>query len=274
MDRIDELIEKLLVSYLNMTVEVKTAYDFNNARSALRAEFDAQAARIAELEEILLDYREDTSRVLNEQCPTDERHCGCVPTLRKSNRCYRNALALIITLNELSEIITVANKALNENFSDYSMAKACGEYWADKFGVLQDDYADVCQKRLEAAESFSLLQIEMQREAENLNAEINAGLRRENDLEHELAALKEALDISHKNHDRCNRDYVLLKKHLDGINRAVDALGPKVARAISKLTPPSIADMYLADHQFARELRAALDAVTDAQNTVYKPEAE
>jgi len=94
------------------------------------------------------------------------------------------------------------------------------------------------------------------------------------ELDAENAALKEALDISHKNHDRCNRDYVLLKKHLDGINRAVDVLCPKVARAITKLTPPSIADAYRADHQFARELRAALNDVTDAQNTVYKPEAE
>jgi len=205
------------------------------------------------LREIIQDYRDDISRVLNEQCPTDEKHCGCVPILRKSNRCYRNALVLITTLNELPEIITVANRALNENFTDYSMAKACGEYWSDKYGILQDDYADVCQKRLDAAESFSKRIVE---------------------LESELAALKEALDISHKNHDRCNRDYVLLKKHLDGINRAVDVLCPKVARAITKLTPPSIADAYRADHQFARELRAALNDVTDAQNTVYKPEAE
>ena len=29
------------------------------------------------------DYRQDYATVVNDQCPTDERHCGCVPILRR-----------------------------------------------------------------------------------------------------------------------------------------------------------------------------------------------
>jgi predicted RNase H-like nuclease (RuvC/YqgF family) len=32
------------------------------------------------------DYRQDYATVVNDQCPTDERHCGCVPILRRENR--------------------------------------------------------------------------------------------------------------------------------------------------------------------------------------------
>lgn len=32
------------------------------------------------------DYRQDYVKVVNEQCPHDEIHCGCVPILRRENR--------------------------------------------------------------------------------------------------------------------------------------------------------------------------------------------
>ena len=50
------------------------------------------------LKSIVEDYRADTARVLNEKCPSDERHCGCVPILRRQLNNYQKALELIITL--------------------------------------------------------------------------------------------------------------------------------------------------------------------------------
>jgi len=39
------------------------------------------------------DYRQDYATVVNDQCPTDERHCGCVPILRRENRILSEDLA-------------------------------------------------------------------------------------------------------------------------------------------------------------------------------------
>jgi hypothetical protein len=39
------------------------------------------------------DYRQDYATVVNDQCPTDERHCGCVPILRRENRLISEELA-------------------------------------------------------------------------------------------------------------------------------------------------------------------------------------
>jgi len=39
------------------------------------------------------DYRQDYEKVVNDLCPTDERHCGCVPILRRENRLISEELA-------------------------------------------------------------------------------------------------------------------------------------------------------------------------------------
>jgi len=39
------------------------------------------------------DYRQDYAKVVNDLCPTDERHCGCVPILRRENRLISEELA-------------------------------------------------------------------------------------------------------------------------------------------------------------------------------------
>ena len=101
------------------------SWNTRTIEDALRAERDAAVERLQE-------YRDDTAKVLNEKCPTDERHCGCVPILRKSNHCYRNALALITTMTDVSEMRIIADKALGESLADVSAAKACGEYWVQR----------------------------------------------------------------------------------------------------------------------------------------------
>ena len=68
----------------------------------------------ARLKMIIDDYRSDIAKVLNDRCPTDEKHCGCVPILRGQINNYQKALELIITVSELSQAITLARRALEE----------------------------------------------------------------------------------------------------------------------------------------------------------------
>ena len=68
----------------------------------------------ARLKMIIDDYRSDIAKVLNDRCPTDEKHCGCVPILRRQINNYQKALELIITVSELSQAITLARRALEE----------------------------------------------------------------------------------------------------------------------------------------------------------------
>ena len=163
---------------------------------------DALNARIAELRGVISDYRNDASRVLDEKCPSDERHCGCVPILRDQLNKYQKALILITTMPELSQA-TIAREALQERGKFIWTEQSVGEYWVTKLDILQDkfdtlekDYADVCQKRLEAADVFSRQIIELESE----NAELKADLKNKNariaELEAELTELKERFDIT------------------------------------------------------------------------------
>ena len=54
----------------------------------------------ARLKMIIDDYRSDIAKVLNDRCPTDEKHCGCVPILRGQINNYQKALELIITVSK------------------------------------------------------------------------------------------------------------------------------------------------------------------------------
>ena len=123
---------------------------------------------VEQLRNIIADYRDDVKRVLDEKCPTDERHCGCVPILRKQINKYQKALILITTMPELSQAITIARNALGEREKYTWVEESVGEYWVgqlemlqDKYDALEKNYADVCAKRIEAAESFSREIIEL-----------------------------------------------------------------------------------------------------------------
>ena len=63
-----------------------------------RGELERLRAENARLKMIIDDYRSDIAKVLNDRCPTDEKHCGCVPILWGQINNYQKALELIITL--------------------------------------------------------------------------------------------------------------------------------------------------------------------------------
>ena len=142
------------------------------------SQFKAIEAENAKLRDVIGDYRDGISRVLDEKCPTDERHCGCVPILRDQLNKYQKALVLITTMPELSQAINAAKEALQERGKFIWTEQSVGEYWVTKLDILQDrfdalekDYADVCQKRLEAADVFSRQIIELEAENAELKAE-------------------------------------------------------------------------------------------------------
>jgi len=130
---------------------------------------------VEHLRNIISDYRDDISRVLDEKCPTDERHCGCVPILRGQINKYQKALVLITTMPELSQAITIAKNVLRERGKYTWTEQSVGEYWVtqlemlqDKYDLLEKDYKDVCEKRINAANVFSKQIIEL----ENKNNEL------------------------------------------------------------------------------------------------------
>lgn len=97
------------------------------------------------------DYRADFEKVLGERCPTDERHCGCVPILRaelaakeKEMSCYQNALILITSLNgfypektaleiQIFEIVEAALGGYTQDKIDPV------KYWVDKVRELESE---------------------------------------------------------------------------------------------------------------------------------------
>jgi hypothetical protein len=57
----------------------------------LRVELRAAQAELA-------DRRDSDQRILSEQCPSDEQHCACVPTLRREVARLREALEVLANI--------------------------------------------------------------------------------------------------------------------------------------------------------------------------------
>lgn len=95
------------------------------------------------LQDIVDDYREWFAKVLDDKCPTDERHCGCVPILRKQLSNYQNAL-VVITAFPSSKQQTFSENKMQEvanNALDYRAGQkidAC-EYWVEKVSDLESE---------------------------------------------------------------------------------------------------------------------------------------
>ena len=58
----------------------------------IKATIAQKDAEIERLREIIDDYRESISKVLDDRCPADECHCGCVPILQNEVERLREAL--------------------------------------------------------------------------------------------------------------------------------------------------------------------------------------
>jgi len=100
---------------------------------------------IDRLQDILDDYRQDTAKVLDERCPTDERHCGCVPILRNQIANYQNALVLITTFPSSKQQTFAESQMQKVAFDalDYRAGSKidAAKYWVEKVRSLEADLA-------------------------------------------------------------------------------------------------------------------------------------
>lgn len=100
----------------------------------LRTEIKKLVEENKKNKDIVDDYRVSFRVVLDEKCPKDEIHCGCVPIMRTAIANYRNSMILITTFPDIStSIIKIAENSLKENQCvDTSASKAVAEYWVNK----------------------------------------------------------------------------------------------------------------------------------------------
>lgn len=67
---------------MSATTRKQTISELRIENERLRQLINSLTIENARLIERLQEYREDSARVLAEQCAADERHCACVPVLR------------------------------------------------------------------------------------------------------------------------------------------------------------------------------------------------
>lgn len=134
-DKLMQPILKVIERYVKDRDAVTDIY--NRAYEALYISTD----EITRLQSIIDDYRNDFKKVLNENCPTDEIHCGCVPILKKQLSNYQNALILITTFPSSQQqtfpemqMQRVAYDTLNGEGSQRIDAV---RYWVEKVDQLQ-----------------------------------------------------------------------------------------------------------------------------------------
>lgn len=87
----------------------------------LETENECLEINLSQTKDRLDDYRQDYAKVVNEQCPHDEAHCGCVPILRRYQRITDDELAnakdeLKIRRDELEERIKINIDVENHRF--------------------------------------------------------------------------------------------------------------------------------------------------------------
>lgn len=105
------------------------------------------------------DYRQDYAKVVNDLCPTDERHCGCVPILRRENRLiseeladakdelkhHLSALQFIASFvnakdkTTVDDLIAIASKEIDAEGDQ--IVDACN-YWVSKLRDAEDKLQD------------------------------------------------------------------------------------------------------------------------------------
>ena len=86
------------------------------------------------------DYRQDYAKVVNDLCPTDERHCGCVPILRRENRLISEELAeakdeLKHRRDALIDAQRIYNEANNHKMRWISVSERLPENGQDVFCI-------------------------------------------------------------------------------------------------------------------------------------------
>lgn len=101
------------------------------------------------------DYRQDYATVVNDQCPTDERHCGCVPILRRENRLISEELAdakdeLKHRRDALIDAQRIYNKANEQKVHYLSALQFIASFVNAKDKTTVDDLIAIASKEIDA----------------------------------------------------------------------------------------------------------------------------
>lgn len=99
------------------------------------------------------DYRQDYAKVVNDNCPTDERHCGCVPILRRENRLMAEELAdakdeLKHRRDALIDAQEIYNDANNHRFRYLSALELIASFANAKDKTTVDELIAIAGKEL------------------------------------------------------------------------------------------------------------------------------
>jgi len=99
------------------------------------------------------DYRQDYAKVVNDLCPTDERHCGCVPILRRENRIMAEDLAnakdeLKHRRDALIDAQEIYNDANNHRFRYLSALELIASFVNAKDKTTVDELIAIAGKEL------------------------------------------------------------------------------------------------------------------------------
>lgn len=120
-------------------------------------ELEAENARLKETNEDLKsrldDYRQDYAKVTNDQCPTDEIHCGCVPILRRENRLLSEELAnakdeLKYRRDALIDAQNIYNEANNHRMRYLTALELIASFSNAKDNVSVDELIAIARKEL------------------------------------------------------------------------------------------------------------------------------
>jgi hypothetical protein len=101
------------------------------------------------------DYRQDYEKVVNDLCPTDERHCGCVPILRRENRLISEELAdakdeLKHRRDALIDAQRIYNKANEQKVHYLSALQFIASFVNAKDKTTVDDLIAIASKEIDA----------------------------------------------------------------------------------------------------------------------------
>ena len=101
------------------------------------------------------DYRQDYAKVVNDLCPTDERHCGCVPILRRENRLISEELAdakdeLKHRRDALIDAQRIYNKANEQKVHYLSALQFIASFVNAKDKTTVDDLIAIASKEIDA----------------------------------------------------------------------------------------------------------------------------
>ena len=151
--RIERLEKK--IPALNVDLAEASMHAYNGEIERLEHEIAKCKEANEDAQSRLDDYRQDYEKVVNDLCPTDERHCGCVPILRRENRLISEELAdakdeLKHRRDALIDAQRIYNKANEQKVHYLSALQFIASFVNAKDKTTVDDLIAIAGKEIDA----------------------------------------------------------------------------------------------------------------------------